>query len=200
MHMFWSTEPMDVLLILINQPEATRKMSFSKRYESIGHLFTLNVLQQYSLWVTELGVTRRSVEQSLIHKKYYLAQLEMTATKAPYYYCTEVKPHCLTLTHALFFFSHRMTMNISYLSHTEQVSLDTFEYIDCGTNSTIPHPVNWWKSNKSFSHLYEISSFFFVCCMFTSRTPDQSLQFQLKSNDTARWWDLLNNTCTFHQM
>uniref|UniRef100_A0A8C3B0T3 Transmembrane protein 106A n=1 Tax=Cyclopterus lumpus TaxID=8103 RepID=A0A8C3B0T3_CYCLU len=38
-------------------------------------------------------------------------------------------------------FLELMTMNISYLSHTEQVSLDTFEYIDCGTNSTIPHPV-----------------------------------------------------------
>ncbi|TNN84780.1 Transmembrane protein 106B [Liparis tanakae] len=39
------------------------------------------------------------------------------------------------------FLELQMTMNISYLSHTEQVSLDTFEYIDCGTNSTIPHPM-----------------------------------------------------------
>ncbi|XP_033182736.1 LOW QUALITY PROTEIN: transmembrane protein 106A [Anabas testudineus] len=44
-------------------------------------------------------------------------------------------------THILFV-QLQMTMNISYLSHTEQVSLDTFEFIDCGTNSTIPHPVN----------------------------------------------------------
>ncbi|XP_022598653.1 transmembrane protein 106B-like isoform X2 [Seriola dumerili] len=36
----------------------------------------------------------------------------------------------------------KMTMNISYLSHTEQLSMNTFEYIDCGTNSTIPHPVS----------------------------------------------------------
>ncbi|KAF6720656.1 Transmembrane protein 106B [Oryzias melastigma] len=35
----------------------------------------------------------------------------------------------------------QMTMNISYLSHMEQLSVDTFEYIDCGTNSTVPHPV-----------------------------------------------------------
>uniref|UniRef100_A0A3Q4A9Q0 Uncharacterized protein n=1 Tax=Mola mola TaxID=94237 RepID=A0A3Q4A9Q0_MOLML len=34
-----------------------------------------------------------------------------------------------------------MTMNISYLSHTEQVTVDTYEYIDCGKNSTTPHPV-----------------------------------------------------------
>ncbi|KAM3591433.1 uncharacterized protein V6R79_002074 [Siganus canaliculatus] len=39
------------------------------------------------------------------------------------------------------FLELQMTMNISYLSHTEQISLDTYEYIDCGTNSTKPHPV-----------------------------------------------------------
>ncbi|XP_019965007.2 transmembrane protein 106A [Paralichthys olivaceus] len=40
------------------------------------------------------------------------------------------------------FLEMQMTLNISYLSHTEQLSLNTFEYIDCGTNSTIPHPVS----------------------------------------------------------
>ncbi|XP_039991630.1 transmembrane protein 106A isoform X2 [Xiphias gladius] len=40
------------------------------------------------------------------------------------------------------FLELQMTMNISYLSHTEQLSLNSFEYIDCGTNSTIPHPVS----------------------------------------------------------
>ncbi|KAM6896951.1 transmembrane protein 106A [Xenentodon cancila] len=51
-------------------------------------------------------------------------------------YCksTKIKIHTL-------FLELQMTMNISYLSHTEQLSLDTFEYIDCGTNSTTPHPV-----------------------------------------------------------
>lgn len=33
-------------------------------------------------------------------------------------------------------------MDVSYLAHTEQVSVDAYEYIDCGTNSTIPHPVS----------------------------------------------------------
>lgn len=42
--------------------------------------------------------------------------------------------------HSLFL-ELQMTLNISYLSHTEQLSLDTFEYIDCGNNSTIPHPM-----------------------------------------------------------
>lgn len=35
----------------------------------------------------------------------------------------------------------QMTMNVSYLAHSEQVSADTFEYIDCGANTTIPHPI-----------------------------------------------------------
>ncbi|XP_064780139.1 transmembrane protein 106B-like isoform X2 [Oncorhynchus masou masou] len=35
----------------------------------------------------------------------------------------------------------KMTMNVSYLAHSEQLSKDTFEYIDCGANTTIPHPI-----------------------------------------------------------
>ncbi|TKS89516.1 Transmembrane protein 106B [Collichthys lucidus] len=52
------------------------------------------------------------------------------------FYCksSTIKIHTL-------FLELQMTMNISYLSHMEQVSLDTFEYVDCGRNSTIPHPV-----------------------------------------------------------
>ncbi|XP_035468312.2 transmembrane protein 106A isoform X1 [Scophthalmus maximus] len=41
----------------------------------------------------------------------------------------------------MLFMELQMTLNISYLSHTEQLSLNAFEYIDCGTNSTTPHPV-----------------------------------------------------------
>ncbi|XP_076008305.1 transmembrane protein 106A [Genypterus blacodes] len=51
-------------------------------------------------------------------------------------YCqsTTIKIHTL-------FLELQMTMNISYLSHTEQITVNTFEYVDCGNNSTIPHPV-----------------------------------------------------------
>uniref|UniRef100_A0A8C6P619 Transmembrane protein 106A n=1 Tax=Nothobranchius furzeri TaxID=105023 RepID=A0A8C6P619_NOTFU len=51
-------------------------------------------------------------------------------------YCQSEKFKIHTL-----FLELQLTMNISYFSHTEQLSLDTFEYIDCGTNSTTPHPV-----------------------------------------------------------
>lgn len=33
----------------------------------------------------------------------------------------------------------QMTMQVFYLGHSEQLSIDTFQYIDCGTNSTVPH-------------------------------------------------------------
>ncbi|XP_043911104.1 transmembrane protein 106A [Protopterus annectens] len=32
-------------------------------------------------------------------------------------------------------------ITVSYLAHEEQVSLDTFEYIDCRSNTTVPRPV-----------------------------------------------------------
>ncbi|KAJ8254602.1 hypothetical protein COCON_G00212140 [Conger conger] len=49
-------------------------------------------------------------------------------------YCksTAIRIHTL-------FLHLQMTMKVFYLSHSEQLSLDTFEYIDCGTNTTVPH-------------------------------------------------------------
>ncbi|XP_066520375.1 transmembrane protein 106A [Hoplias malabaricus] len=51
-----------------------------------------------------------------------------------YTYCrsTSIRIHTL-------FLHLQMTINVSYLSHGEQLSSDTFEYIDCGANSTVPH-------------------------------------------------------------
>ncbi|XP_042364365.1 transmembrane protein 106A [Plectropomus leopardus] len=67
----------------------------------------------------------------------YTTEINLSITdKGLNTYCksSSIKIHTL-------FLELQMTMNISYLSHSEQLSLDTFEYIDCGTNSTIPHPV-----------------------------------------------------------
>ncbi|XP_036409510.1 transmembrane protein 106B-like [Megalops cyprinoides] len=49
-------------------------------------------------------------------------------------YCksTAIRIHTL-------FLHLQLTMKVYYLSHSEQLSLDTFEYIDCGTNTTVPH-------------------------------------------------------------
>ncbi|XP_054608413.1 transmembrane protein 106A [Dunckerocampus dactyliophorus] len=70
-------------------------------------------------------------------QKAYTYQIDLPITdKGLSTYCqsSAIKIHTL-------FVELQMTMNISYLSHTEQLSVDTFEYIDCGTNSTTPHPV-----------------------------------------------------------
>nr|XP_046233488.1 transmembrane protein 106A [Scatophagus argus] len=70
-------------------------------------------------------------------QKSYTCQIDLSVTdKGLNSYCksNSFKIHTL-------FLELQMTVNISYLSHTEQLSLDTFEYIDCGNNSTIPHPV-----------------------------------------------------------
>ncbi|XP_015217559.2 transmembrane protein 106A [Lepisosteus oculatus] len=49
-------------------------------------------------------------------------------------YCMSPKFNIHTL-----FLHMQLTMNASYLAHSEQLSLDTFEYVDCGTNTTTPH-------------------------------------------------------------
>ncbi|XP_029997555.1 transmembrane protein 106B-like [Sphaeramia orbicularis] len=35
----------------------------------------------------------------------------------------------------------QMSMTVYYLAHYEQLSMEAYEYIDCGSNSTIPHSV-----------------------------------------------------------
>lgn len=35
----------------------------------------------------------------------------------------------------------QMSMTVYYLAHYEELSLETYEYIDCGANSTVPHSV-----------------------------------------------------------
>ncbi|XP_076121948.1 transmembrane protein 106B-like [Alosa pseudoharengus] len=42
----------------------------------------------------------------------------------------------------IIFLRIQVSMTVYYLAHFEQVSLDTFEYLDCGTNSTTPHVFN----------------------------------------------------------
>ncbi|KAM3859609.1 transmembrane protein 106A [Diretmus argenteus] len=69
-------------------------------------------------------------------QKAYTIQIGLSLEQDLSAYCqsSSIKIHTL-------FLELQMTMNISYLSHNEQLSLDTFEYIDCGANSTVPHPV-----------------------------------------------------------
>lgn len=71
-------------------------------------------------------------------QKAYTIQIDLhIADKSLNYFCKLSS----TNIHRLFL-ELQMTMNISYLSHVEQVSLDTYEYIDCGTNTTTPRPLS----------------------------------------------------------
>lgn len=70
-------------------------------------------------------------------QKSYTVQIDLPIKeKGLITYCksSSIKIHTL-------FLELQMTMNISYISHTELLSVDTFEYIDCGSNRTTPHPV-----------------------------------------------------------
>ncbi|XP_028263312.1 transmembrane protein 106A [Parambassis ranga] len=88
---------------------------------------------------TVVGKTRMSNMTGLQSRSHrpYTVHIGLNITdKGLNSYCKSgsIKIHTL-------FLQLQMTMNISYMSHTELLSLDTFEYIDCGTNSTTPHPV-----------------------------------------------------------
>ncbi|XP_041818819.1 transmembrane protein 106A isoform X2 [Chelmon rostratus] len=86
--------------------------------------------------VGKTKISNMTALQSRSQKSYTIKIYLPITDKGLNSYCksSTIKIHTL-------FLELQMTMNISYLSHTEQLSLDTFEYIDCGTNSTIPHPV-----------------------------------------------------------
>ncbi|XP_070846908.1 transmembrane protein 106A [Chaetodon trifascialis] len=86
--------------------------------------------------VGKTKISNMTTLQSRSNKSYTIKIPLPITDKGLNSYCksSSIKIHTL-------FLELQMTMNISYLSHTEQLSVDTFEYIDCGTNSTIPHPV-----------------------------------------------------------
>ncbi|KAM3863783.1 transmembrane protein 106A-like [Diretmus argenteus] len=57
---------------------------------------------------------------------------------------SELISYCRSTTfqiHTLFLHL-QMAVTVYYLVHYEQLSLDTYEFIDCGTNTTVPHSVN----------------------------------------------------------
>lgn len=74
-----------------------------------------------------------SVQPRSVEGYTYVIPIQMT-DEGLNSYCKSVAIRIHTL-----FLHLQMTMKVFYLSHSEQLSLDTFEYIDCGTNTTVPH-------------------------------------------------------------
>ncbi|CAN9508753.1 unnamed protein product [Ophioblennius macclurei] len=86
--------------------------------------------------VGKTKICNMSAIQSRSSKSYIVQSDLLIKDKGLISYCKSgsIKIHTL-------FLQLQMTMNISYLAHSEQLSLETFEYIDCGSNSTAPHPI-----------------------------------------------------------
>lgn len=96
---------------------------------------TLKGLIQQTV-VGNTSVKNASLVNSQSQKSYQTVTTLTIKDPSLYGYCTtDFRIHTI-------FVELQMTLNISYLSHTEQLSLDTYEYIDCGTNSTVPHPIS----------------------------------------------------------
>lgn len=53
-----------------------------------------------------------------------------------YFYCKFSTSNVRTLP-----LHFQMSMTVYYLAHYEEISLDTYEYIDCGANITTAHPI-----------------------------------------------------------
>ncbi|XP_063044559.1 transmembrane protein 106A [Engraulis encrasicolus] len=70
-------------------------------------------------------------------KKQYPFQVKISVTDAGLVdYCRA------TSTVHILFFRLQLSMTVYYMAHYEQLSLETFEYLDCGANSTVPHMYN----------------------------------------------------------
>uniref|UniRef100_A0A8C7F1L1 Transmembrane protein 106B n=1 Tax=Oncorhynchus kisutch TaxID=8019 RepID=A0A8C7F1L1_ONCKI len=65
---------------------------------------------------------------------------DKTVSTSPHYQLNYCKKSTIKI-HTLFVHL-QMSMTVYYLAHFEQLSLDTFEYIDCGSNTTTPHLIN----------------------------------------------------------
>lgn len=96
---------------------------------------TLQGLYQNTI-VGTTSIKNTSLVTSQSHKSYeLLTHMSLTDPGITAFCKAPLKVHNIFLT-------LQITLKISYLSHIEQLSLDTWEYIDCGANSTIPHPIS----------------------------------------------------------
>ncbi|XP_047427667.1 transmembrane protein 106B-like [Mugil cephalus] len=76
-----------------------------------------------------------SIKALSVHTLKYVIPINVT-DPAMSDYCKKA-----TIPVHILFLHLQMSMTVYYLAHYEQLSLETFEYIDCGRNSTKPHNV-----------------------------------------------------------
>ncbi|XP_018534868.1 transmembrane protein 106A [Lates calcarifer] len=135
--------PVSVLSVMVYFTPDTVDMEVTNLINITNENFVPVQIAEFSIQslVTDIVVGKTKISNMTAiqsrSQKSYTIKIDLPITdKGLNSYCKSgsIKIHTL-------FLELQMTMNISYLSHMEQLSLNTFEYIDCGTNSTIPHPV-----------------------------------------------------------
>ncbi|GAA6214367.1 transmembrane protein 106B-like [Lates japonicus] len=135
--------PVSVLSVMVYFTPDTVDMEVTNLINITNENFVPVQIAEFSIQslVTDIVVGKTKISNMTAiqsrSQKSYTIKIDLPITdKGLNSYCksSSIKIHTL-------FLELQMTMNISYLSHMEQLSLNTFEYIDCGTNSTVPHPV-----------------------------------------------------------
>uniref|UniRef100_A0A3B5L2F6 Transmembrane protein 106A n=1 Tax=Xiphophorus couchianus TaxID=32473 RepID=A0A3B5L2F6_9TELE len=134
--------PVSVLSVMVYFTPDSVEMEVTNLFNMTNENFVPVQIAEFSMQgvvneivVGHTKITNMTAIQSRSRKSVSVTQAK-SASDIHCNYCksTTIKIHTL-------FLKLQITMNIAYLSHTEQLSQDVFEYIDCGNNSTIPHPV-----------------------------------------------------------
>uniref|UniRef100_A0A3P9P5S6 Transmembrane protein 106A n=1 Tax=Poecilia reticulata TaxID=8081 RepID=A0A3P9P5S6_POERE len=132
--------PVSVLSVMVYFTPDSVEMEVTNLFNMTNENFVPVQIAEFSMQgvVNEIVVGHTKIAnmtaiESRSRKPVSLTQAKSASDTHNYCKSTTIKIHTL--------FLKLITMNIAYLSHTEQLSQDVFEYIDCGNNSTIPHPV-----------------------------------------------------------
>ncbi|XP_043957461.1 transmembrane protein 106A [Gambusia affinis] len=135
--------PVSVLSVMVYFTPDSVEMEVTNLFNMTNENFVPVQIAEFSMQgvvneivVGHTKITNMTAIQSRSRKSYIVQITLPLEDKGFNNYCksTTIKIHTL-------FLKLQITMNIAYLSHTEQLSQDVFEYIDCGNNSTTPHPV-----------------------------------------------------------
>uniref|UniRef100_A0A3B5R2D4 Transmembrane protein 106A n=1 Tax=Xiphophorus maculatus TaxID=8083 RepID=A0A3B5R2D4_XIPMA len=132
--------PVSVLSVMVYFTPDSVEMEVTNLFNMTNENFVPVQIAEFSMQgvvneivVGHTKITNMTAIQSRSRKSVSVTQAKSASDVHNYCKSTTIKIHTL--------FLKLITMNIAYLSHTEQLSQDVFEYIDCGNNSTIPHPV-----------------------------------------------------------
>ncbi|XP_056432767.1 transmembrane protein 106A isoform X1 [Gadus chalcogrammus] len=89
------------------------------------------------IWKTIMGKSKQYNVTRLAARSQFLYNMKLVLSITEEGLKTYCQSKAIPL-HTLFL-ELQITMQVSYLSHNEQLSMNIYEYIDCGNNSTVPH-------------------------------------------------------------